>query len=181
MRALSLCALTTAFAACTPGAVAFAPASSGGTYAEPAPVDNRNPGQVVVDIIAEQGYKCTARETEWECYGPDSQWQFYVTYYTADDGAITIALDSWLERAFATRCESFALAVEDLQESSKGFSAACSDDTKKFQLRTLLTYDATLDVVSWVHDHEQRRATGGRNLRSIHALSRDAAQLVAQR
>jgi hypothetical protein len=35
--------------------------------------------------------------------------------------------------------------------------------------------------MAWVHDHEARRAKAGEDLRSIRALSRDAARIVAAR
>lgn len=184
MRTLALLALALPLAACAPMSYSQGSYATTGGYAEPTPapepqVDNRNAGQVVVDIMAAAGYTCTALDTNWECLAPNSNWQLYVSYVPADDGSITIWFDSWLERAFAKPCTEFSFAMQDLADTSGAFQASCDDNDKKFRLNTAVAYGSELDVTAWVHDHEARRVKAGQNLRSIRALSRDSARIVA--
>lgn len=145
-----------------------------------AEVDTRNAGQVIVDIMASQGYTCTMYELNWECSAPGSTWPVSVSF-VEQEGATTIWFDSWLERAFAQPCSKFAFAVRDLADAQGSFEASCDDGRKMFRLNTAVTYGADLDVMGWLHDHEARRLQAGMNLRSIRALSRDSARGIAQR
>jgi hypothetical protein len=150
---------------------------------EPAPqiVDNRNPAQVVVDILVTHGYLCNASGSDLVCASPDSGWQFVVWYENESDGTVQVGFDSFIKRVFGTPCEAFQSAVDDLRDDSNGFATTCEDTIQKFRLRQRLVYNATLDVPAWAADHLQRRLAAGLQLRSIHAIAKDDARALAHR
>ncbi|NUO47797.1 MAG: hypothetical protein HOV80_02955 [Polyangiaceae bacterium] len=136
--------------------------------AEPA-VDNRSPGQVIVDIIATVGYACTAEESRWVCAKPGDSWPITVSW-VEEPGATTIWFDSYLTRAFAKRCGSFSNAVRDLAVPDHSFTASCNDDVQNFRLNTAVVYGADLDVTGWLKVHEADRATAASLLHSVRAI-----------
>ena len=137
----------------------------------PAPaVDNRNAGQVVVDILAQQGYTCTPEETRWSCTVPnDPSWPFYVSYVTQDDQSIVIWLDSYAFRAFGHPCEQYTNHMNDLAVPGDGFAASCDDSSQQFRMNTALQYN-NLDVPSWTQNHLGHRATSLDLLKKAHAI-----------
>ena len=144
-----------------------------------AAADTRSAGQVIADILTQQGYTCTARDADWECNGPNNKWQFYVSYVPSQDGSTTaIWFDTYLERAFGKPCTNFTDAQNDLDDANANFQASCDDTSKKWRFNTAVTYGSDMDVMGWVHDHESRRAKAAVNLRDIHAISKDSARLL---
>ena len=190
---MKLASLALVVAACAPGMYSSQPMMASAPAADPAQQaaepaaepaaapDTRSAGQVIADIMTSQGYTCTALDTSWECTSSASPWQLYVSYVPQDGGQTTIWFDSYAERAFANPCANFNNAITDLAAPASAFTASCDDASKKFRLNTAVVYGSDLDVMGWVHNHEAQRASAAHNLRSIHALSKDAVRAIAER
>jgi hypothetical protein len=183
MTKLPLAVLCLTAACVPPGSapVSFTtPAPDQGQTQAPAP-DTRTPAQVVVDILAANGYQCGPSGDDLACTTPNDTWQFFVWYENQADGTVQVVYDSFINRAFAKRCYTFQAALEDLRDDSTGFSATCEDNLQKFRLRQRLVYNETLDVPAWAADHLQRRRNAGIQLRDIHALAKEDARYFAGR
>jgi hypothetical protein len=135
-----------------------------------APVDNRNAGQVVIDILTQQGYKCTVEETRWDCVSPNApNWTFYVSFI-ADDTQTTIWLDSYALRAFGHPCPEFTNDMNDLAVPNDGFQVTCDDSSQQFRMNTALQYGSDLDVTGWTQNHMTHREASMELLRKAHAI-----------
>ncbi len=150
--------------------------SGGGTQpAEPetavaeVPVDTRNQGQVIVDILVSQNYACETEETRWRCVAPGVTWAMYVSFVTTEEPA-TIWFDSYSARAFARSCAKFTNAMTDLVDAAAFFTASCDDTTQQFRFNTRFSYLAETDVMAWAHSHEAHRTNSWSLLDSIRAI-----------
>lgn len=157
-----------ALTACRSGGGGFV-SGPGPTPAPEPPPDTRNAGQVVVDIMINNGYACTVQETRWECKGQEA-WPLYVSFVDTVN-PITIWWDSYEYRAFAHQCGEYAQAMKDLANGTN-FIASCDDTTQMFRFNTYAPYGPDLEVVNWAREHLNQRATSIKLLDSIHAIRR---------
>ena len=138
--------------------------------AEAAPVDNRNAGQVVVDIITQLGYKCNVEETRWTCTSPnDPTWPFTVSFLV-EETQTSIWLDSYQLRAFGHRCDEYTNHMADLAVPADSFVVSCDDTSQAFRMNTSVLYTSDLDVKAWLQNHLDHRATSLVLLKKAHAI-----------
>lgn len=166
-------ALLTVVACVPPGSPGYAPAPQqpGVEPAQPEPApDTRNEGQIVTDLLVQNGFACTAQETAWECTAPGNSWQFYVSYVPVEGQATTIWFDSYWWRAFAQPCRKFGHAVTDLADTASLFSVSCDDASQKWRFNTSVQDTGGLDVVAWANNHIAKRNASYQLLNSIQAV-----------
>ncbi len=142
----------------------------GGEAQEPAP-DNRNAGQVIVDILTSQGYACAAGDSSWTCNVPGDamNWPLSVSYISEQDGSQTIWIDSYATRAFGHKCAEYINHMTDLAVAADQFSVSCDDGTQTFRMNTAFTY-ANAEVMSWMNNHLSHRQASWQLLLSARAL-----------
>jgi hypothetical protein len=157
--------------ACGGGAEVPANAPVNALVQAPAPVDTRNAGQVVVDILGTLGYACTAGDMSWSCAVPPGQTDpepLSVSF--TDDGANTrIYFETFRKRAFAKPCAQFVDHMNDLANPGDAFDVTCDDSSQTFRLRTTFNYYDT-DVAAWINAHRVNRASSLALLKKSHAL-----------
>jgi len=138
-----------------------------------APVDNRNSGQVIVDIMQARGYACTVQDSRYDCTPPGDGWQLAVSYVIDENtGGNTIWFDSYANRAFAKPCSRFTAALNDLVTPEHSFSTTCDDGSQTFRFNSAVTYGPEMDVDAWLASHLDRRANAFKLLSSIGAIRR---------
>ncbi|NUP13942.1 MAG: hypothetical protein HOW73_48525 [Polyangiaceae bacterium] len=151
-----------------PGPSAAAAVGATDAQAQPAE-DTRSEGQVIVDILATQGYACVAEEARWVCTPPSDPWPMTVSY-VPENGVTTIWFDSYSTRAFAKPCNRFNAATKDLAKADHSFTASCDDAIQSFRFNTAVVYGPDLDVVAWAKDHRDRRSEAHSLLVSVGAI-----------
>jgi hypothetical protein len=136
----------------------------------PPPVDDRSAGQVVIDILTQQGYTCAAEETRWICNSPaEAGWPFTVSY-VPEETKTTIWIDSYVFRAFGKKCAQYTNHMADLAVPDNAFAVTCDDTTQQFRMNQSLLYGADLDVPAWAQNHLANRKKARGLLASAHAI-----------
>ncbi len=136
-------------------------------------VDNRTPGQVVVDILGQHGYTCKAEESRWICTTPaEVGWPFTVSY-VPEETKTTIWIDSYTFRAFGKKCLQYTNHMADLAVPDNAFAVTCDDTTQQFRMNQSLLYGADLDVVAWTQTHLANRKKSRGLLTQAHAIRLD--------
>ena len=133
-------------------------------------VDNRTPGQVVVEILQQNGYSCAAEDTRWICALPtEPGWTFTVSY-VPEETKTTIWIDSYIFRAFGKRCAQYTNHMADLAVPDSAFAVTCDDTTQQFRMNQSLLYGADLDVLAWTQTHLGNRKKARGLLTQAHAI-----------
>jgi hypothetical protein len=148
------------------------PTDTSGAAAAPAPeapVDNRTPGQVVVDTLGQAGFQCVGDGQTWQCTAQGNTWAFTVSTGTNADGSVTVFFDSTTLRAFAQKCAKFDDAASDLQSDASAFKVTCDDAAQVFHFQTAYGY-AGADDAAWYGSHDRDRTNAVKLLDSIGAI-----------
>ncbi len=133
-------------------------------------VDNRTPGQVVIDILQQNGYTCAAEDTRWVCNLPtEPGWPFTVSY-VPEETKTTIWIDSYATRAFGKKCVQYANHLADLAVPDNAFEVTCDDTTQQFRMNQALIYGPDLEVLAWTQTHLANRKKARGLLASVHAI-----------
>ncbi len=121
------------------------------------PTGGSSPGQTVVDSLNAKGYTCTPAGDQWSCTSTlTGDWPFTVSW-RKENAQTTIRFDSYVQRAFAHKCDEFRNHMDDLAVADDFYTVTCDDSTQRFAFDTAVKYIKDLNVDGWAKNHIANR------------------------